>query len=93
MTCLGFIWHYFNVKLHIFFSICLLLELQSVSIHQFIQIPNTSVTRECNDNGSDFVVVEQGLPRPFREMYRNQIEHFFKLMEENGLLGKGIQQH
>ena len=44
MTCLGFIWHYFNVKLHIFFSVCLLLELQSVSIHQFVQIPNTSVT-------------------------------------------------
>ena len=44
MTCLGFIWHYFNVKLHIFFSVCLLLELQSVSIHQFLQIPNTSVT-------------------------------------------------
>ena len=44
MTCLGFIWHYFNVKLYIFFRVCLLLELQSVSIHQFVQIPNTSVT-------------------------------------------------
>ena len=45
MACLGFIWHYFNVKLHIFFSVCLLLELQSASIHQFVQIPNTSVTK------------------------------------------------
>ena len=50
MPCLGLIWHYFNVKLHIFFSVCLLLELQSVSMHQFVQIPNTSVTKHTSHN-------------------------------------------
>ena len=61
MTCLGFIWHYFNVKLHIFFSVCLLLELQSVSIHQFVQIPNTSVTIVA-DTSSPLITEMDGKP-------------------------------
>ena len=51
-----------------------------------------NVRQMRSDNGSNFVGAEQELLKAFSEMDHNKTEKFLQIMEETGLLGKGIHQ-